>query len=83
VGVVAGPEDVVAVLQPNHRNVWRVPTAGGPLEQVTNFPESGLFLEEPTLSPDGRALVYTRWNGGSSIWLLRLGSPETAVAARP
>jgi Tol biopolymer transport system component len=69
--------------QPSHRNVWRVPTAGGRPEQVTRFPESGLFLEEPTLSPDGRALVYSRWNGGSSIWLLRLGSPETPAATKP
>src|SRR5262245_14995147 len=60
-------------LQPSHRNISRVPTAGGPLEQVTRFPESGLFLEEPTLSPDGRTLAYARWTGGSSLWLLRLG----------
>jgi hypothetical protein len=50
---------------------------------VTHFPESGLFLEEPTLSPDGRSLAYARWNGGSSLWLLRLGAPEGAVTARP
>ncbi len=62
--------------QPSHRNIWRVPTAGGPLEQVTNFPESDLFLEEPTLSPDGRTLTYARWKGGASLWLLRLGGTE-------
>jgi eukaryotic-like serine/threonine-protein kinase len=66
-------------VQPSHRNIWRVPMSGGPLEQVTRFPESGLFLEEPTLSPDGRALVYARWTGGSSLWLLKLGSPDTAA----
>jgi Tol biopolymer transport system component len=59
-------------VQPSHRNISRVPTSGGPLEQVTRFPESGLFLEEPTLSPDGRTLAYARWTGGSSLWLLRL-----------
>jgi Tol biopolymer transport system component len=64
-------------VQASHRNIWRVPTAGGALEQVTRFPESGLFLEEPTLSPDGRALVYARWKGGSSLWLLKLGAPKT------
>jgi hypothetical protein len=48
---------------------------------VTRFPESGLFLEEPTLSPDGRTLAYARWKGGSSLWLLRLGSREPAVKA--
>jgi Tol biopolymer transport system component len=68
-------------VQPRHRNIWRVPTAGGPLEKVTTFPESGLFLEEPTLSPDGRALVYARWNGGASLWILRLGSPEAGARA--
>lgn len=70
-------------VQPSHRNVWRVPTAGGPLELVTRFPESGLFIEEPTLSPDGRALVYARWNGGASLWLLRLGGPGSAAPETP
>ena len=28
---------------------------------MTHFPESGLFLEEPTISPDGRWLVYNKW----------------------
>jgi TolB protein len=66
-------------VQPSHRNIWRVPAAGGALEQVTSFPESGLFLEEPTLSPDGRALAYARWKGGASLWLLSLGSLEAAA----
>jgi Tol biopolymer transport system component len=70
-------------VQPSHRNIWRVPTTGGPLEQVTRFPESGLFLEEPTLAPDGHALVYSRWNGGASIWLLTLGSSEAAIGGKP
>jgi len=63
-------------IQPSHRNIWRVPVTGGTPQQVTTFPESGLFLEEPTLSPDGRALVYARWNGGASLWLLKLGSTK-------
>jgi hypothetical protein len=46
---------------------------GGPLEQVTRFPEAGLFLEEPTISRDGSYLVYCRENGGSSLWLMTLG----------
>jgi len=45
---------------------------GGPLEQVTRFPEAGLFIEEPNISPDGKFLVYSRENGGSSLWLLTL-----------
>jgi Tol biopolymer transport system component len=70
-------------VQPSHRNIWRVPTAGGRLEQVTTFPESGLILEEPTLSPDGRFLAYARWKGGASLWLLRLVSPDAAAKGNP
>ena len=70
-------------VQPSHRNIWRVPAAGGPLEPVTRFLESGLFLEEPALSPDGRTLAYARSKGGSSLWLLSLGSRESAVTATP
>jgi serine/threonine protein kinase len=63
-------------VQPSHRNVYRMPANGGPLERVTDFPESGLFLEEPIISPDGRWLAYCRSNGGSSLWLLKIGSNE-------
>jgi len=59
--------------QPSHRNIYRIPASGGPLQPVTSFAESGLFLEEPALSPDGRYLAYCRSNGGSSLWLLTLG----------
>jgi len=65
--------------QPNHLNIYRMPADGGPVQQLTHFPESGLFLEEPTISPDGRYLVYCRSNGGSSLWVLRLGSTQTLV----
>ena len=59
-------------IQPSHRNIYRVPAEGGRLEQVTRFPDAGLFLEEPTISSDGRYLYYCRGNGGSSLWLLKL-----------
>ncbi len=59
-------------VQPSHRNVMRVPAAGGGLEPVTTFPDSGLFIEEPTVSPDGRWLAYCRSNGGSSLWMVTL-----------
>jgi len=62
--------------QPSHLNIYRMDAAGGPQQKVTNFPESGLFLEEPTLSPDGRWLAYCRSNGGSSLWLLKLGNGQ-------
>jgi len=65
--------------QPNHLNIYRMPADGGPVQQVTHFQESGLFLEEPTISPDGRYLVYCRSNGGSSLWVLRLGNVQTEV----
>ena len=58
--------------QPNHQNIYRMPSSGGVPQAVTDFPLSGLFLEEPTLSPDGRYLVYSRSNGGSSLWVLSL-----------
>jgi serine/threonine protein kinase len=66
------PDGKWIYIQPSHRNVFRVRAEGGPLEQVTRFPEAGLFLEEPTISPDGKYLVYCRENGGSSLWLLTL-----------
>jgi Tol biopolymer transport system component len=50
-----------------------MPSDGGALQPVTRFPESGLFLEEPTISPDGSYLVYNRSHGGSSLWMLTLG----------
>ena len=60
-------------VQPSHRNIQRMPAGGGPLTPVTHFPEQGLFLEEPAISPDGRWLVYNRGKGGSSLWMLTLG----------
>jgi Tol biopolymer transport system component len=66
-------------VQPSHQNIFRMPASGGPLQRVTNFPEAGLFLEEPTISPDGRWLLYSRSNGGSSLWLLRIESSQSTV----
>jgi serine/threonine-protein kinase len=66
------PDSRWLYVQPSHRNIYRMPADGGPLEAVTKFPESGLFLEEPNLSPDGRFLVYCRSNGGASLWLLTM-----------
>jgi serine/threonine protein kinase len=72
------PDGAWLYVQPSHRNIYRVPAHGGPLQQVTHFPESGLFLEEPRLSPDGRYLAYMRGRGGSSLWMLTI-----APAAMP
>jgi serine/threonine protein kinase/Tol biopolymer transport system component len=41
-------------VQPSHHNIYRMPSDGGPLQPVTHFPESGLFIEEPTISPTDR-----------------------------
>ena len=63
-------------VQPNHLNILRMPASGGPLTPVTHFAEdASLFLEEPTISPDGRWLVYNRGGGGSSLWLLTVRQP--------
>jgi TolB protein len=66
------PDGKWIYIQPSHRNICRVRAEGGPLQQVTRFPEAGLFLEEPTISPDGRYLYYCRENGASSLWLMTL-----------
>jgi eukaryotic-like serine/threonine-protein kinase len=61
-------------VQPSHRNIYRMASVGGPLQPVTRFAESGLLIEEPTISPDGRHLVYNRGHGGSSLWMLTIGT---------
>ena len=69
------PDGKWIYIQPSHGNIYRVRAEGGPLEQVTRFPEGGLFLEEPTISPDGRYLYYCRATGGSVLWLMTLEDP--------
>jgi len=59
--------------QPNHQDIYRMPFAGGPVQQVTHFVDPTQYIEEPTISPDGRYLYYNRSNGGSSLWLLTIG----------
>jgi hypothetical protein len=64
--------------RPDHKNIYRVP---GPAQQwrqaepekVTSFPESGLFLEDPQISRDGRWLFYSRGRTRSDIWIMKLG----------
>jgi Tol biopolymer transport system component len=66
--------------QADHKNVYRVP---GPAqgwrkaepEKLTSFPESGLFIEDPRLSMDGKQLVYCRGKITGDLWLLRFGEP--------
>ena len=67
------PDSRWLYVQPNHRNIYRMPADGGPRQPVTRFPEtSSLFIEEPTITPDGRHLVYARDRGGSSLWMFTL-----------
>jgi eukaryotic-like serine/threonine-protein kinase len=62
-----------------HKNVYRLP---GPAQgwrkaepvQVTNFPESGLFIEDPRLSMDGKQLIYSRGRITGDVWLLKFGA---------
>ena len=66
-------------VQPSHRNIYRMPANGGPLRPVTRFPDSGLYLEEPTIAPDGRYLAYNRESGGSSLWMLTFTDAPSAA----
>jgi Tol biopolymer transport system component/DNA-binding winged helix-turn-helix (wHTH) protein len=64
--------------QPDHKNLYRVP---GPAqnwrqanpERVTNFPESGLLIEDFQMSPDGHRLLYSRGHVTGDIWLIEIG----------
>jgi hypothetical protein len=62
--------------QVDHKNIYRLP---GPAQgwrkaepqKVTNFPESGLFIEDPRLSMDGKQLIYSRGKIIGDLWLYR------------
>ncbi|MEO8348217.1 MAG: protein kinase, partial [Acidobacteriota bacterium] len=62
--------------QADHKNLYRLP---GPAQgwrkaepqKVTNFPESGLFIEDPRISMDGKQLIYSRGRITGDLWLLR------------
>jgi Tol biopolymer transport system component len=64
--------------QPDHKNLYRVP---GPAQdwrkaepvKITDFPESGLFLEDPQISKDGKQLLFSRANLKANVWILRRG----------
>ena len=61
----------------DHKNIYRVPGPGqdwrkAEPEKVTNFPESGLFLEDPQISRDGHWLLYSRGRITGDIWIMNL-----------
>jgi tricorn protease len=61
----------------DHKNIYRVP---GPAQgwrktepqKVTDFPESGLFLEDAQVTADGRQLTYSRRRTTGDIWIMNL-----------
>jgi eukaryotic-like serine/threonine-protein kinase len=68
--------------QVDHKNVYRLP---GPSQgwrkaepqRVTSWPESGLFIEDPHFSLDGKQLIYSRGRIVGDLWLLKFRSgPE-------
>ena len=64
--------------QPDHKNLYRVPGPAQDWKQadpakMTDFPESGLFLEDPQISRDGKQLLYSRGKVTGDIWILRRG----------
>lgn len=62
----------------DHKNIYRVP---GPAqnwrqevpEKVTDFKESGLRLEDPQISRDGKKLLYSRGRILGDIWIMKRG----------
>lgn len=61
----------------DHKNIYRVPGPAqgwrkGEPQKVTNFPESGLFLEGAQLTADGRQLTYSRRRTTGDIWIMNL-----------
>jgi Tol biopolymer transport system component len=64
--------------QPDHKNLYRVP---GPAQdwrqadpvKITDFAESGLYLEDPQVSADGKQFLYARGRITGDIWILRRG----------
>ena len=53
-------------VQPSHRNIFRMPSNGGPLRQVTRFPDS-VFLEEPTMRAETDGIVVQSAQSGALI----------------
>ena len=66
--------------QRNHKNIFRVPGLTqdwkpATPEKVTDFTGIDLYIEQPTLSPDGSRLLYTRGRRTGDILIYRFGKP--------
>ena len=76
---MVSPSGTWVYYQVDHKNVYRLP---GPAQgwrkaesqKITNFPESGLFIEDPRLSMDGKQLIYSRGRIVGDLWLLKFGA---------
>jgi tricorn protease len=53
-------------------NIWRIPEHGGPMTQVTRHTDGKLFF--PSMSPDGKTIVYEEDFG---LWKLDLQSGQS------
>lgn len=82
---VFAPDGRWLYYQNDHKNLYRVP---GPSQgwrraepqQVTQFPESNLYIEDPQLSSDGQWLFYARRRASSDLWLATL--PQNGTVNR-
>jgi Tol biopolymer transport system component len=64
----------------SQRDVWTVPSKGGPPAQITDDPANDT---EPTWSPDGAFLAFTSNRGGAQqIWAAPVAEGRPAGAAR-
>jgi len=67
--------------QPDHKNLVRVPGPAqnwrqAPPERVTQFPESGLLIEDAQTSPDGHTLAFSHGSITGDVWILDLGEVD-------
>ena len=82
-----GKEIVFYAYRSGNRDLWIMPTEGGPARPLTNHRERDSY---PVWSPDGTRIAFDSFRGGSSdIWLLTVASGEleqltkTPVRSRP
>lgn len=69
-----GKEIVFYAYRSGNRDLWIMPTEGGPARQLTNHLERDSY---PVWSPDGTRIAFDSFRGGSSdIWLLTVASGE-------
>ena len=62
---------------PDHRNIYQVPGPAQnwralPAERCTKFPDSGLYMEDPQATHDGRRLMYSRRRATADLWIMTI-----------